>query len=56
MTTLIQYLNAHGLPATANTDGTITTLNEYIAPDKTFHADPITIKGNWQAVRAFLRY
>lgn len=56
MTTLIQYLNAHGLPATANTDGTITTLNEYVAPDKTFHAEPITIKGDRQTVREFLGY
>lgn len=56
MNTLINYLNAHGLEANANADGTITTVNEYVAPDKTFHSEPIVIAGTFAAVREFLGY
>lgn len=54
---LAQYVREHNLPATVTSDGSgIVTLNEYVAPDKTFHADPITVKATWADVREFLGY
>lgn len=55
MTSLIKYLESHGLPAVA--EGTsIRTVNEYIDAQRVFHAEPIVIPATWAAVREFLGY
>ena len=57
MSNLCRYLEQHGLPACPTADGShIVTVNEYLAPDHSYHAEPITIPATWAAVREFLGY
>jgi hypothetical protein len=53
---IVNYLTKHYLPATANGNGTVTTVNEYVDRDGVFHSDYITLPATMRAVRDFLGY
>jgi len=52
---IVRYIRAHGLPAEIHGES-ILTVNEFIAPDKTFHSEPVLIPATFAAVREWLGY
>ena len=53
---IVDYLGRHFLPATANGNGTVNTVNEYVDRDGVFHSEPITLPATMRDVRDFLGY
>jgi hypothetical protein len=55
-TAIVNYLAKHYLPAHANGNGTVTTVNEYVDRDGVFHSEPIVLTATMRTIRDFLGY
>ncbi len=55
-TRLVEYLRGHSLPASINSDGTITTISEYVDRDGVFHSERVSLEPKTAIVREFLGY